>query len=73
MAKELEPTQYVRDLEKHVDHQANDLVKAKDLLEKGLNMIDIIPNAMLWEDVAKLKDDIEDFLYGADRNYVNQG
>lgn len=73
MAKELEPTQYVRDLEKHVDHQANDLVKAKDLLEKSLNMIDIIPNAMLWEDVAKLKDDIEDFLYGADRNYVNQG
>tara|TARA_B100001939_G_scaffold326130_1_gene319435 strand:+ start:316 stop:537 length:222 start_codon:yes stop_codon:yes gene_type:complete len=73
MAKELEPTQYVRDLEKHVDHQANDLVKARDLLEKSLNMIDIIPNAMLWEDVAKLKDDIGDFLYGADRNYVNQG
>ena len=36
-------------------------------------MIDIVPNAMLWEDVAKLKDDIGDFLYGADRNYVNQG
>ena len=73
MAKELEPTQYVRDLEKHVDHQANDLVKARALLEKSLNMIDIVPNAMLWEDVAKLKDDIDDFLYGADRNYVNQG
>tara|TARA_R100001510_G_C7616186_1_gene178290 strand:- start:626 stop:847 length:222 start_codon:yes stop_codon:yes gene_type:complete len=73
MAKELEPTQYVRDLEKHVDHQANDLVKARALLEKSLNMIDIVPNAMLWEDVAKLKDDIGDFLYGADRNYVNQG
>ena len=73
MAKELEPTQYVRDLEKHVDHQANDLVKARGLLEKSLNMIDIVPNAMLWEDVAKLKDDIGDFLYGADRNYVNQG
>ena len=73
MAKELEPTQYVRDLEKHVDHQANDLVKARALLEKSLNMIDIVPNAMLWEDVAKLKDDISDFLYGADRNYVNQG
>jgi len=73
MAKELEPTQYVRDLEKHVDHQANDLVKARALLEKSLNMIDIVPNAMLWEDVAKLKDDIGDFLYGADRSYVNQG
>lgn len=73
MAKELEPTQYVRDLEKHVDNQANDLVQARDLLEKSLNMIDIVPNAMLWEDVAKLKDDIGDFLYGADRNYVNQG
>ena len=73
MAKELEPTQYVRDLEKHVDHQANDLVKARGLLEKSFNMIDIVPNAMLWEDVAKLKDDIGDFLYGADRNYVNQG
>ena len=76
MAKELEPTQYVRDLEKHVDHQANDLVKARALLEKSLNMIDIVPSNLHpshREDVAKLKDDIGDFLYGADRSYVNQG
>tara|TARA_A100001388_G_scaffold159995_1_gene119327 strand:+ start:5195 stop:5416 length:222 start_codon:yes stop_codon:yes gene_type:complete len=72
MEKRLDLEQYVKDLEKHVDHQANDLVKARALLEKSLNMIDIIPNAMLWEDVAKLKDDIGDFLYGANRNYVNQ-
>jgi len=72
MEKRLNLEQYVKDLEKHVDHQANDLVKARALLEKSLNMIDIIPNAMLWEDVAKLKDDIGDFLYGANRNYVNQ-
>jgi hypothetical protein len=35
-------------------------------------MIDVVPNALLWEDVAKLKDDIESYLYGANRNYVDQ-
>ena len=67
MAKELEPTQYVRDLEKHVDKLANDLVKAKGLLQDSLKVISPI------DDVAGVKDNIEDFLYGADRNYVNQG
>ena len=76
MEKRLDPEQYIKDLEKHIDklahHYYQDLVKARTLLEKSLWMIDVVPNALLWEDVPKLKDDIEDYLYGATRNYVDQ-
>lgn len=76
MEKRLDPKQYVKDLEKHVDTLAKnhsvDLARVQTLLEKSLWMIDVVPNALLWEDVAKLKDDIEDYLYGANRNYVDQ-
>ena len=76
MEKRLDPEQYIKDLEKHIDKLADnyyqDLVKARALLEKSLWMIDVVPNALLWEDVPKLKDDIEDYLYGATRNYVDQ-
>jgi len=76
MEKRLDPEQYVKDLEKHVDtlakNQSADLAKARALLEKSLWLIDVVPNALLWEGVAKLKDDIKDYLYGATRNYVDQ-
>ena len=76
MEKRLDPEQYIKDLEKHIDKLSDnyyqDLVKARALLEKSLWMIDVVPNALLWEDVPKLKDDIEDYLHGATRNYVDQ-
>lgn len=76
MEKRLDLEQYVKDLEKHIDTQAKahseELAKARTLLEKSLMILNIVPNALSWEDAAKLKDDIESYLYGANRNYVDQ-
>tara|TARA_B100001939_G_scaffold311299_1_gene293767 strand:+ start:40 stop:255 length:216 start_codon:yes stop_codon:yes gene_type:complete len=70
MEKRLDLEQYVKDLEKHIDTQAKahseELAKARTLLEKSLTVI------YYPADVSNIKDDIEDYLYGANRNYVNQ-
>mgnify|MGYP001255973736 CR=1 FL=1 len=70
MEKRLDSRQYVADLEKHIDTQAKahseELAKARTLLEKSLTVI------YYPADVSNIKDDIEDYLYGANRNYVNQ-
>ena len=70
--RKLKPDQYEKSLEKQVDVLNIELEKVKHLLEKSLWMIDVVPNALLWEGVAKLKDEIESYLYGANRNYVDQ-
>lgn len=70
MEKRLDLEQYVKDLEKHIDTQAKahseELAKARTLLEKSLTVI------YYPADVSNIKDDIEDYLYGATRNYVDQ-
>ena len=66
MEKRLDPEQYVKDLEKHVNKLADDLVKARTLLELSLTVISPV------DDIKGVKDRIEDFLYGANRNYVDQ-
>ena len=66
MEKRLDPEQYVKDLEKHVNKLADDLVKARTLLELSLTVISPV------DDTAGVKDSIEDYLYGANRNYVDQ-
>ena len=66
MEKRLDPEQYVKDLEKHVNKLADELVKARTLLELSLTVISPV------DDTAGVKDSIEDYLYGATRNYVDQ-
>ena len=66
MEKRLDPEQYVKDLEKHVNKLADDLVKARTLLELSLTFISPV------DDTKSVKDSIEDYLYGATRNYVDQ-
>ena len=66
MEKRLDPEQYVKDLEKHVNKLADDLVKARTLLELSLTVISPV------DDTGGVKDSIEDYLYGATRNYVDQ-
>jgi hypothetical protein len=66
MEKRLDPEQYVKDLEKHVNKLADDLVKARTLLELSLTVISPV------DDTKGVKDSIEDYLYGATRNYVDQ-
>lgn len=66
MEKRLDPEQYVKDLEKHIDKLADDLVKARTLLELSLTVISPV------DDIKGVKDRIEDYLYGATRNYVDQ-
>ena len=76
MEKRLDLEQYVKDLEKHIDSKRRSktggVSKNRTLLEKSLMILNIVPNALSWEDAAKLKDDIESYLYGANRNYVDQ-
>tara|TARA_B100000424_G_scaffold49850_2_gene35212 strand:+ start:352 stop:555 length:204 start_codon:yes stop_codon:yes gene_type:complete len=66
MEKRLDPEQYVKDLEKHVNKLADDLMKARTLLELSLTVISPV------DDTKGVKDSIEDYLYGATRNYVDQ-
>ena len=70
MEKRLDPEQYIKDLEKHIDklahHYYQDLVKARTLLELSLTVISPV------DDTKGVKDSIEDYLYGANRNYVDQ-
>ena len=66
MEKRLDPEQYVKDLEKHIDKLADHLVKARTLLELSLTVISPA------DDTIGVKDSIEDYLYGATRNYVDQ-
>ena len=66
MEKRLDPEQYVKDLEKHIDKLADHLVKARTLLELSLTVISPA------DDTTGVKDSIEDYLYGATRNYVDQ-
>tara|TARA_R100001082_G_C4359200_1_gene158445 strand:- start:716 stop:919 length:204 start_codon:yes stop_codon:yes gene_type:complete len=66
MEKRLDPEQYVKDLEKHVNKLADDLMKARTLLELSLTVISPV------DDTKGVKDSIEDYLYGANRNYVDQ-
>ena len=70
--RKLKPDQYEKGLEKQVDVLNIELEKVKHLLEKSLMILNVVPNALSWEDAAKLKDDIESYLYGANRNYVDQ-
>ena len=64
--RKLKPDQYEKSLEKQVDVLNIELEKAKHLLEKSLTVI------YYPADVSNIKDDIEDYLYGANRNYVDQ-
>tara|TARA_R100000234_G_C4926044_1_gene146322 strand:- start:451 stop:654 length:204 start_codon:yes stop_codon:yes gene_type:complete len=66
MEKRLDREQYVKDLEKHIDKLADHLVKARTLLELSLTVISPA------DDTTGVKDSIEDYLYGATRNYVDQ-
>ena len=66
MEKRLDREQYVKDLEKHIDKLADHLVKARTLLELSLTVISSA------DDTIGVKDSIEDYLYGATRNYVDQ-
>ena len=66
MEKRLDPEQYVKDLEKHVNKLADALGKARTLLALSLTVISPV------DDTARVKDSIEDYLYGATRNYVDQ-
>ena len=46
--------------------------KSSNSIRKSLMILNIVPNALSWKTLAKLKDDIESYLYGANRNYVDQ-
>tara|TARA_Y100000816_G_scaffold66713_1_gene44409 strand:- start:318 stop:596 length:279 start_codon:yes stop_codon:yes gene_type:complete len=63
--RKLKPDQYEKSLEKQVDVLNIELEKVKHLLEKSL--VFCPPNH-----VSNIKDEIESYLYGANRNYVDQ-
>ena len=69
--RKLKPDQYEKSLERQIDVLNIELEKVKHLLEKSLMILNVVPMAPM-EDVDKLKDDIKDYLYGANRNYVDQ-